>query len=504
MKNIHNQKIYNNNKIIFLWCAATAFLLLLLCSRSSFLYPCNDWNDVNSYFTMGKGMMNGLVIYRDLYDQKGPYLYFIYGIGYLLSNDTFMGVFLIEIIAVGIFLFSCFQILTLYIKRRIALLFLPLLGAVILSSKSFYQGGAAEELCLPFLGLSFYYSIKYFHEQTNATPSLKMLLLNGIFAGIVMQIKYTLLGFYFAWMAMLAFSFLAKKDWRGFFKGCLTFLGGMFLSMLPWLIYFGIHDALCDWYQSYIYNNIFLYSNLHEESISITTRIYELAKILYWLILDNWSYFAFIIIGMITMFISSKIRWFEKVNLLCLAGFLFLGIYVGGSILPYYSIPLVVFTVLGFIPLGMLIEKIPHKKILTKYVPAFMIISIVLSMGFSYAVSMNSYFLKQDKDSHFLYQFKELVCKEDNPTLLNIGCLDAGLYTVADIVPTCKYFQTNGIPLDEMFREQEQYVSDAATMFIIARDTYPDCIWENYQLIKEAPYEWAGNTFTYYLFRRNS
>ena len=56
---------------------ACAFLILLFTTRSSFFYMCNNWDDVNSYFSMGKGMMNGMVIYRDLYDQKGPYLYLL-------------------------------------------------------------------------------------------------------------------------------------------------------------------------------------------------------------------------------------------------------------------------------------------------------------------------------------------------------------------------------------------------------------------------------------------
>ncbi len=504
MKETNPKQSFSQNKIVILWCAATAFLLLLLCSRSSFLYPCNDWNDANSYFTMGKGMMNGQVIYRDLYDQKGPYLYLVYGIAYLLCHDSFAGVFLLEIIAVGAFLFSCFNVLNLYCSRKTSCLLLPILGAVILSSKSFYWGGAAEEFCLPLLGFSLFFSIQYFKEQTDVSPALKMILLNGIFAGIIMQVKYTMLGFYFAWMSMMAFAYLAHKDFKGFFKGCLTFLGGMILTLLPWLIYFGVNGALDDWYQCYIYNNVFLYSNLQEEAISLFTRVYELAKILYWLILDNLPYFAFIIIGMVSIFLSFKVRWYEKLNLLCLAGFLFLGIYVGGSVLPYYSIPLTVFTVLGFVVLGILIEKLPFKKPLTKLIPAFMIISVVISMGFSYLASMNSYFLKQDKNSYFLYQFRDIVLEESNPTLLNIGCLDAGLYTVADIVPTCKFFQTNGIAFEEMFREQDRYVTEAKTMFIIARDTYPDCIWDHYELVSEAPYEWDGLTFTYYLFRRNS
>ena len=303
---------FSTNSIVFLWCAATAFLLLLLCSRSSFLYPCNDWNDANSYFTMGKGMMNGQVIYRDLYDQKGPYLYLLYGLAYLISQDSFQGVFLMEIIAVGAFLFSCHKILCLYVNCKTSCLLLPILGTSILSSKSFYWGGAAEEFCLPLLGFSLFFSIRHFKEHADQAPNIKMILINGIMAGIIMQVKYTLLGFYFAWMAMMAFAFLLHKDFKGFLKGCITFLGSMLLTLLPWLIYFGINGALDDWYQCYVYNNVFLYSNLQKEAISIFTRIYDLTKILYWLILDNFSYFLFIIIGMFYVLFSHTIHWFEK------------------------------------------------------------------------------------------------------------------------------------------------------------------------------------------------
>ena len=112
--------------------------------------------------------------------------------------------------------------------------------------------------------------------------------------------------------------------------------------------------------------------------------------------------------------------------------------------------------------------------------------------------------MEQEKENHFLYQLNAIVSSESNPTLLNIGCLDAGLYTVANVLPTCRFFQTNGIPLEEMFEEQEQYISDAKTLFVLARDDYPECIWKHYELISQVPYEWAGYTYTYYLFRRTS
>ena len=79
--------------------AIVSICFLTICSRSSFIYIFNNWDDANSYFTMGKVMMNGGVFYRDSFDQKGPLLYFIYGLAYLISHNTFRGVFVMEILS---------------------------------------------------------------------------------------------------------------------------------------------------------------------------------------------------------------------------------------------------------------------------------------------------------------------------------------------------------------------------------------------------------------------
>ena len=40
-----------------LWCLLCAAAALAVCSRSSPLYPTNDWGDANIYFTIGRGML---------------------------------------------------------------------------------------------------------------------------------------------------------------------------------------------------------------------------------------------------------------------------------------------------------------------------------------------------------------------------------------------------------------------------------------------------------------
>ena len=37
-----------------------SFAVLAVCSKNSFLYPMNDWVDVNCFFTVGRGITTGL------------------------------------------------------------------------------------------------------------------------------------------------------------------------------------------------------------------------------------------------------------------------------------------------------------------------------------------------------------------------------------------------------------------------------------------------------------
>ena len=490
-----------------------AFVLLMFATRSSFLYPYNDWNDANSYFSVGKALFNGKMPYRDVFDQKGMYLYFFYGLAYLTSHTTFAGVFVMEILLAFFDLAGIFHILQLYVKKGMALFLSPLVLAVIVSSKSFYWGGSAEEMCFPLLVWGLYLSLSYFKKDyPEKAMSWKRIFVAGIMAGVIANIKFTVLGFYFAWMMCVAFSFLIRKDFPGAVKGCLIFLGGMAVPFFPWIIYFGMQGGLYEWYWGYVYINVFVYSNLNGEGPDIFERIYTLSKLLYWIIRDNLIYFAFLIPGVIWFFLGKGKKWMERFQLLALCFFLFLGIYIGGGTLPYYALPLAVFTVLGFALLGQVLEWIlEYGKIslagwskrmnAVSLALAGLFLSILLGVGIIWGNSMNIPFMQEEKESHFLSKFKEIVQETEEPTLLNIGCLDAGLYTVCDIVPTCRWFQTQTIAIDDVLKEQERYIAEGQTTFVIARDDYPEVIWENYELVAQAPWYHDGIEFTYFLFR---
>ena len=73
--------------------AAVVVALLMLVSADSYLHDLFDHVDSAWYYICGKAWMNGMTPYVDFADSKGPMLWLIYGVGYLLSPRDYTGVF---------------------------------------------------------------------------------------------------------------------------------------------------------------------------------------------------------------------------------------------------------------------------------------------------------------------------------------------------------------------------------------------------------------------------
>lgn len=490
----------------YLYFILAAGLCLMLASRSSFLYPLNNWDDANSYFSVGKGIFNGRMPYRDIFDQKGMYLYFFYGLCYLVSHTTFLGVFIMEIILGALDIAGFYSIISLYGKKCIAFALAPVAFAATVCSRCFWWGGAAEEVCLPFYIWGLYLVTDYFkNKYPGEVMSFKTVFIGGILAGMVANIKYTGLGFFFAWMMMVFFSYVAEKEFLKGIKACFVFLFGMFVPFVPWIIYFGVQGALYEWYWGYVYINVFLYSKFDDTGAGLYDKVYNLAKVLYWRIIANWQYFIFVIPGLMFTFFGKGKKLLQRLIGPVLFAFTFLGIFGGGREIPYYSLPLSVFAAFGTCLLAVILEKLLNTNSRTSQT-VLTALCLAFSVVFVYTNSMNIPFMKVSKDDFFLFRFRDEVLQTEDPTLLNVGCLDAGLYTLCDIVPSCRWFQTQTLDIDEPennpYMEQERYVREGLVDYILVRDYIPEFIDDHYQLIDSEDYGWYGYDFTYYLYKK--
>lgn len=488
---------------IIIYILIISILALLIGTKSSPLYPLNDWVDANAFLTMWKGMANNLVPYRDLFEQKGPLLYFLHMLAYFISHQTFLGVFLLEVVSMTLFLYYAYKILRIYVSKHPAQLLLPIILIITLTMPQFKHGDSAEELCLPLLTISLYYFISYFkHNQL----SNRTYIINGILAGSVLWIKYTLLGFWFAWMMCIFFDQIGKKQYKKSILSCLYFLSGMLISTIPWVIYFGLNHAIKDLFDVYFIINLTAYPS----AISIPQRIVKMIEVMCGSLKENPLFLVLLTIGFIYLFWNKetmKSKW-GSISIIILFLFLILGVYGGGNAYRYYFVIFLPFAILGLIPIGHKI-KTNNKKI--RIIITIIMIGITIST--IYLKSPNTYLLKTQKQELAQYQFANIINQYDNPTLLNYGFIDAGFYLTTNIVPNVKYFMKQNIPYDkfpQIMDSQNRYIKEKQVMFIITRskpqinpkDIKIPNLKENYQLITSHEQYFEGRNVVYSLWKR--
>ncbi len=513
----------DNNFKPLLWCVLNAFLIMLICSRSSFLYVFNLWDDANSYFTVGKCIFRGFVPYRDLFDQKGILLYFIYGLSSLISRTTFAGVFFFEVIAASFSLGAVFSIYQLFLKNKLFHYVLtPITGAVIYTSFNFYWGGSAEEFLFPFVMWGLYLSVRYFRTTYPEPMDTKTVFIAGILAGCVFNIKFNSLGLFFAWMMMVFFAYIiGSGKVATAFAECVVYLVGMLFATFPWIVYFGVNGAIDDWMYVYIYKNVFEYS----KKLTFGQRVSAFYEIVKDHFLNNKLVFILIAIGIVYFLASTistlvyeysknlsrrdrlfiRFRLSELLNLGMLFGFLLLVIFIGGVSLPYYSFPINGFVVFGFIPFCYIIERNVASDELERGLISLSAAAAVIAVIMCWFLSINVRTIQLKKDELWLYKFRDYIAESgvQDPGLIVEFSFDVGLYTVLDIEPICYYFQTQTLNMQEVLDYQKQYLHSGEADFVVSVNTEAEGIGDRYDLVMQERCVFYDFDQTYFLYQRN-
>lgn len=482
-------------------------LLFLGCSKFSPIYDFNYWADINIYFNMGKGIWFDKVIYKDLFDHKGPIIFFIYSIGYLFSETNFLGIFIVQIIFQYIALYFSYLSIRLFVNRNLSII-LSLLTPLFLLVFS-QDGGSAEEFIYTFQLISFYFLLKYLKSGIVLHPS-KYMLVHGVCVAATLFIKLNLIIFWFFPLLIIFTALIYNKLFRCFFENALNFLIGVLIILIPLLLYFYFNNALSDLWLAYFEFN-FLYGALHISSIKdfILGIIVFIARTIF----SNYVVFTLIISG-ILFFMFSPILKLKQRKLIIFSSALSLMVIIVSTrvLLPYYLISFTVFSVLTCIMIGILVEKLLLKSKLIKMY--FFILSFLVCIGLGlYQKNFYGYTLKslynRDFPQNEVAIFQPEIEKVEGATLLICG-FKKGLpiYTKMNILPNVKYFFFPNIHHEEfptIRDEQTKYIFNKKTDFVILYenfryyDYYKDVIELNYSV--ESTYR-DGVGGTSYLYKK--
>lgn len=466
-----------------------ATLIITICSKSSPLYLLNDWVDANCFFTVGKSMLHGKVLYRDIVEQKGFYLYVLHALGYLVSHTTFFGVYLLEIVAAFAFLVYMYRIALLFCSDADALYLIPVLAALVYGTQAFSHGDSAEEFCLSLLTYALWVGLKA--SRKDEVPTNREFFLIGVTSGCVLWIKYTMLGFYLGWFIVPAYQMIRGCDWKKLVSSVAAIALGVGVASLPVIVYFAANGALNDLWQVYFYDNMFVYSSAGEAQHSTLTNIVRGS---YYALLNNTGTAFIILLGTAWFGVAKKGKTFAQLlcSMLCTAAFTF----CGDGQPRYYAFVFAAFMPAALPMLGWLLTRV-NESARRSCRWAYPVCGVVLAL----LLNNNAYMLRYTKADLPQFAFQQYVKQVDNPTLLNYGFLDGGFYTVYDIVPHCKYFCRLNIQLEEMIEIQNDYVERGLSDFVVTREKEIDS--ELYECVAQGEYYFEED-FVYRLYALKS
>lgn len=421
-------------------------LLVTLFSTCSPLYPINPWDDADVFMTIGKSMLRGKVLYQDIFDHKGPVLFFLHELAAAVSYTSFFGIYILEILSMWCFVCYGLKTMRLFSDSSMNKPLICLVSLLTVTSDAFYYGDSVEELSLPILAYTLYQMLRFVRNRVS--PSRKESFILGIGAGVVFWMKFNIFVFFYGG-SLLALIYIAWRD------GTLRWLAlmivwailGMDVPTFFVLGYFAAHGATDALIDSYFYTNLFMYNGTSSNG----------EPDVWWFILVKLAILAVLLLPVVLTKTGKNVKLLVVGSYgTLLLSFTFLTVQV------YYFLLLYVYAPLFII----------YFRRLKAGVKAYGVMIIVATGAI--ALNWNLVSLLCGSFPHCTLDITEIVNrnKTDDSEVINFSSYDTGIYLKSRHLPVSRHFFTSNIE-DEAIREEQRVLVASGKIKYLAREVIP-------------------------------
>lgn len=240
-----NSTLFRQGLLLSALLFLSAGFLVLFSFSTSPLYL-NEGMDSAVFKTMGQAILQGKMPYVDIFDHKGPLLYFINALGQKLIPGR-IGILILQTLSLGIALFFLYKTARLLTSRLGS--FIAIGAVLILFIGLITDGNLSEEWMLPYLSLSFFLSVRHLIANPDVRfPGRDAFLLGLCFGAIFLLRPNDAVSLVGGLMTGLMLLELYKKRYTAFLNNVLWFSIGATVTVIPFFLYFICHNALSDFW----------------------------------------------------------------------------------------------------------------------------------------------------------------------------------------------------------------------------------------------------------------
>lgn len=216
--------------------------------------------DTSVWIQIAKEMVDGKMVYRDLFDHKGPVLFILFSLFFRVGGIT--GIWVLQCIFLGISIWMCFKCtekLTSHLMVRIYATAITIFGLSIFGSGEDFS---VEEICLPFMFISLFIFISYFCDVQKTIKKINIFILGGC-AGTVFFLRQNQIALWVAFVIIVFVQNLYMKRYKELLWCAVCFAMGMVAVWGMVLFWLQNNGALSAWWED-VFEFNFLYSGNSE------------------------------------------------------------------------------------------------------------------------------------------------------------------------------------------------------------------------------------------------
>ena len=433
--------------------------VMLLISKDSYLHDLPNHNDSAWFFMCGKAWMNGLTPYVDFADSKGPLLWLIYAIGYLLTPHSFIGVFWLSCVAWTATLWLSWRSALVYIKDNrlafVAMLFVALAGLQPLV----HNETRCEDFAMPFVAYIIYViCLATKCGRWNWTMGMGI----GVCLAATALMKYNITMMMLPF-ALLAYTMAQQQCHTSLLRSIWQTVCGALVLTIPFLAYFIDKGNLMDFIHEYLFVTLQTTSHARLKDATISA------------IVSPWGLYAILLFGIGAVSMVHLMPSHKKSVLTChILFFTMCSLNARPYYLTIYS-PFIIFV-------GIIV--VMHcKSFLLKSAPIVTSLAVALLIAISNLVihdlrhaDYGDFFTQNNAARHDFYSIESIVAEVPQARVVSFIYVVVGV--CSDALPACKYWATQTGATPQMMRQQIEACTSGKADFAIVPTECPEIVAE--------------------------
>lgn len=443
---------------VFIILTLFATIAVFLVSPDSYTHDLYQRNNSAWFFMCGKAWMNGMTPYVDFSDSKGPLLWLIYGIGYLLSHYNYVGVMWITCVFYAVTYLFAYKTAFIFLKDKRQSLLSAVLMTLFFFNAIYHREIKTEDFAQPFMMGAIYYTSCLLYGEPVARHRwviAKAMLWLGLCFGATFLMKYNIaaISLVFAVYSLVA----VKRDGYNLWKAFGLYVAGVAVVWVPFLVYFlvaGNLGAFCFEYFVNVFhtvgalgtsgNGVFdgIFNKFITNAFPITMQcIATLAPmvVIYMKRYRSFPFVAFLVSAVVNMGNGTLIYYFNNSN------------------------GLIIF---GVIALVLLVRSYEHHR-WPRYGAAVISVFILFLIVINNNDRGGNYFTQNGIRRSIFYYYATIMDQVPNPTIIYYRCMPNPEFGVCNnALPGCKYWALQSGATQAMKQEQDDAIAKKQVDFI--------------------------------------